>query len=203
MRHQRAGRKLGRTTSHRWAMFRNMLTSFFEWEKIETTTAKAKELRPLAEKMITLGKKGDLAARRQALKLISNKKIVRKIFDEIAPKFQNRFGGYTRIIRAGVRPGDSAPISIIELISEEKKAGKKKGTKKKKAAAKAKSETKKAAQEEKQPEKEIQGEPEPEQKEPVNSVNEEATAPESPVDSEEKVEDKDKEQDKDKEEIPS
>ena len=103
MRHQRAGRKLGRTTSHRWAMFKNMLTSFFEWEKIETTSAKAKELRPLAEKVITLGKRGDLAARREVLKLIANKKIVQKLFNEIAPKVTSRVGGYTRIVRAGFR----------------------------------------------------------------------------------------------------
>ena len=129
MRHQRAGRKLGRTTSHRWAMFKNMLTSFFEWEKIETTSAKAKELRPLAEKIITLGKRGDLAARREVLKLIANKKIVQKLFNEIAPKVKSRLGGYTRIVRTGFRPGDSAPMSIIEIISEEKGAEKKKGYK--------------------------------------------------------------------------
>jgi len=138
MRHQRAGRKLGRTTSHRWAMFKNMLTSFFEWEKIETTSAKAKELRPLAEKIITLGKRGDLAARREVLKLIANKKIVQKLFNEIAPKVKSRLGGYTRIIRAGFRPGDCAPMSIIEIISEEKGAEKKKGAKKKQAAGKPK-----------------------------------------------------------------
>jgi len=138
MRHQRAGRKLGRTTSHRWAMFKNMLTSFFEWEKIETTSAKAKELRPLAEKIITLGKRGDLAARREVLKLIADKKIVRKLFNEIAPKVKSRLGGYTRIVRAGFRPGDCAPMSIIEIISEEKGAEKKKGAKKKQAADKPK-----------------------------------------------------------------
>jgi len=138
MRHQRAGRKLGRTTSHRWAMFKNMLTSFFEWEKIETTSAKAKELRPLAEKIITLGKRGDLAARREVLKLIANKRIVQKLFNEIVPKVKSRLGGSTRIVRAGFRPGDSAPMSIIEIISEEKVAEKKKGAKKKQAAGKPK-----------------------------------------------------------------
>jgi large subunit ribosomal protein L17 len=119
-------------------MFKNMLTSFFEWEKIETTSAKAKALRPLAEKMITLGKRGGLAARREVLKLIANKKIVQKLFNEIAPKVKNRLGGYTRIVRAGFRPGDSAPMSIIEIISEEKDAEKKKGAKKKQAAGKPK-----------------------------------------------------------------
>lgn len=119
-------------------MFKNMLTSFFEWEKIETTSAKAKELRPLAEKIITLGKRGDLSARREVLKLIANKKIVQKLFNEIAPKVKSRLGGYTRIVRTGFRPGDSAPMSIIEIISEEKGAEKKKGTKKKQAAGKPK-----------------------------------------------------------------
>jgi large subunit ribosomal protein L17 len=146
MRHQRAGRKLGRTTSHRWAMFKNMLTSFFEWEKIETTSAKAKELRPLAEKIITLGKRGDLTARREVLKLIANKKIVQKLFNEIVPKVKSRLGGYTRIVRVGFRPGDSAPMSIIEIISEEKGTEKKKGGKKKQSAGKPKP---KAAKEEK------------------------------------------------------
>ena len=174
MRHQKAGRKLGRTTSHRWAMFKNMLTSFFEWEKIETTSAKAKELRPLAEKVITLGKRGDLAARREVLKLIANKKIVQKLFNEIAPKVTSRLGGYTRIVRAGFRAGDSAPMSIIEIISEEKGAEKKKGAKKKQAAGKPKPKaakevkkgkpsegepkTKKASEEKKKPVEEARGE---------------------------------------------
>jgi len=174
MRHQRAGRKLGRTTSHRWAMFKNMLTSFFEWEKIETTSAKAKELRPLAEKVITLGKRGDLAARREVLKLIANKKIVQKLFNEIAPKVISRLGGYTRIVRAGFRAGDSAPMSIIEIISEEKGAEKKKGAKKKQAAGKPKPKaakevkkgkpsegepkTKKGSEEKKKPVEEARGE---------------------------------------------
>ena len=174
MRHQRAGRKLGRTTSHRWAMFKNMLTSFFEWEKIETTSAKAKELRPLAEKVITLGKRGDLAARREVLKLIANKKIVQKLFNEIAPKVTSRLGGYTRIVRAGFRAGDSAPMSIIEIISEEKGAEKKKGAKKKQAAGKPKPKaakevkkgkpskgepkTKEASEEKKKPVEEARGE---------------------------------------------
>ena len=174
MRHQRAGRKLGRTTSHRWAMFKNMLTSFFEWERIETTSAKAKELRPLAEKIITLGKRGDLAARREVLKLIANKKIVQKLFNEIAPKMKSRLGGYTRIVRAGFRPGDCAPMSIIEIISEEKGAEKKKGAKKKQAVGKPKtkaaqsvkkgkpsegeSKTKEASEEKKKPVEEARGE---------------------------------------------
>jgi len=143
MRHQKAGRKLGRTGSHRIAMFKNMLTSFFEKEKIETTTIKAKELRPLAEKLITLGKRGGLHARRRALRLIANKKVVNKLFNEIASRFKSRPGGYTRIIRTGYRAGDKAPMSVIELIPKEIEGRRKKGQKKKKTLARAKPEARK------------------------------------------------------------
>ncbi|HCX90767.1 MAG: 50S ribosomal protein L17 [Deltaproteobacteria bacterium CG12_big_fil_rev_8_21_14_0_65_43_10] len=119
MRHQKAGRKLGRTSSHRKAMFRNMLTSLFEHEKIETTDAKAKELRKIAEKIVTLGEKGDLHSRRQVLRVISDKKIAKNLFDQIAPRYQSRNGGYTRIFKVGRRHGDNAPLSLIELIPEE------------------------------------------------------------------------------------
>lgn len=118
MRHQKAGRKLGRTSSHRRAMFRNMLTSLFEHGKIETTDAKAKELRKIAEKIVTLGKKGDLHSRRQVLRVISDKKIAKNLFDQIAPRYQSRNGGYTRIFKVGRRHGDNAPLSIIELIPD-------------------------------------------------------------------------------------
>ncbi|WP_136516437.1 50S ribosomal protein L17 [Geomonas edaphica] len=127
MRHNSAGRRLGRTTSHRIAMFRNMVTSFLQHEKITTTDAKAKELRSIAEKMITLGKKGDLHATRQAAAYIRDKKVVTKLFTEIAPRYSERPGGYTRIIKLGIRPGDTAPVSIIELVEAEmtpKKAAK-------------------------------------------------------------------------------
>jgi large subunit ribosomal protein L17 len=143
MRHQKGGRKLGRTSSHRKAMLRNMLASFFEKEKIETTTAKAKELRPLAEKMITLGKRGDLHARRKVLRLIPNKKIVRKLFNEIASRFETRLGGYTRIIRTGYRSGDRAPMAVIELVEEKTVAKKKKARKQKKEPARTVSDGKK------------------------------------------------------------
>jgi large subunit ribosomal protein L17 len=109
-----------------------MVTSLLEHEKIETTDAKAKELRKIADKMITLGKRGDLHARRQALSVIMTKKVVKKLFDEIAPRFQNRQGGYTRIMKVGRRLGDNAPVSIIELVGE----GEAKKEKKKKAAGK-------------------------------------------------------------------
>jgi large subunit ribosomal protein L17 len=128
MRHNKSGRRLGRTTSHRIAMFRNMVTSFLSHERIVTTDAKAKELRPIAEKMITLGKKGDLSAIRQAASYIRDKATVTKLFSTIAPRYKDRPGGYTRIIKLGLRPGDAAPLSVIEFVEEEiqKKAPKKK-----------------------------------------------------------------------------
>ena len=116
MRHRKSGRKLGRTTSHREAMFRNMVTSLFEHERIVTTTPKAKEARRLADKMITLAKKGDLHARRQALSFIRSKDVVAKLFDVIQLKFVDRNGGYTRIIQTGVRQGDAAAMAILELV---------------------------------------------------------------------------------------
>ncbi len=119
MRHRKAGRKLGRTTAHRKAMLRNMVTSLLEHERIVTTVPKAKEARRMAEKMITLGKRGDLHARRQALAYIRSKDIVAKLFDEISVQYQDRKGGYTRIIRTGTRNGDTAPMAILELVDFE------------------------------------------------------------------------------------
>lgn len=116
MRHRKSGRKLGRTSSHREAMFRNMVTSLFEHERIVTTTPKAKEARRIADKMITLAKKGDLHARRQALSYIRSKDVVAKLFDVIQLQFVNRNGGYTRIIQTGVRQGDAAAMAILELV---------------------------------------------------------------------------------------
>ncbi len=116
MRHRNAGRKLGRTSSHRDAMFRNMVTSLFEHERIVTTTPKAKEARRIADKMITLAKKGDLHARRQALSYIRSKDVVAKLFEVIHLKFTDRNGGYTRIVQTGVRRGDAAPMAILELV---------------------------------------------------------------------------------------
>ncbi|KAF0218089.1 MAG: large subunit ribosomal protein [Geobacteraceae bacterium] len=123
---------MGRTTSHRIAMFRNMVTSFLNYEKITTTDSKAKELRSIAEKMITLGKKGDLHAMRQAASFIRDKKVVTKLFTTIAPRYKERAGGYTRIVKLGIRPGDNAPLSIIELVEEQvtKKPAKKPAPKK-------------------------------------------------------------------------
>ncbi|WP_136810599.1 50S ribosomal protein L17 [Desulfosediminicola flagellatus] len=121
MRHKKSGRKLGRTSSHREAMFRNMVTSLFEHERIVTTKEKAKELRPIAEKMITLAKKGDLHARRQAASYIRSKDVVHKLFTDIKDQFAERNGGYTRILQTGVRRGDAASMAIIELVGYEEK----------------------------------------------------------------------------------
>jgi large subunit ribosomal protein L17 len=121
MRHGNSGRRLGRTTSHREAMFRNLVTSFLNHEKITTTDAKAKEIRSVAEKMITLGKRGDLHSLRQAASYIREKSTVTKLFSTIAPRYKDRPGGYTRIIKLGIRQGDAAPISLIELVEEEMK----------------------------------------------------------------------------------
>ena len=123
MRHIKFGRALGRSSSHRSAMFRNMVTSLFEHERIVTTAEKAKEVRPIAEKMITLAKRGDLHARRQAMSFIRSKKVVAKLFEQIGDQFKERHGGYTRIIRTGVRQGDAASMAIIELVGYEEDLG--------------------------------------------------------------------------------
>ena len=117
MRHLNSGRKLSRNSSHRWAMMRNMVTSLLREEKIQTTDPKAKELRRWVDRVITLGKEGSLHARRQALAIIQDKTVVHKLFDTIAARFQNRPGGYTRIIKIGRRHGDAAPVSLIELVA--------------------------------------------------------------------------------------
>lgn len=138
MHHGKAGSKLGRTSSHKEAMLRNMVTSVIKHERIRTTDTKAKELKKLAEKMITLGKKGSLHARRQALAVVRDKETVGKLFGELTERYRNRAGGYTRIVKAGYRYGDNAPVSILEFISDEKK--KEKAKPKAKAKAKAKTE---------------------------------------------------------------
>jgi len=134
MYHGKAGRKLGRTSSHKEAMFRNMVTSVIKYESIRTTDSKAKELRKLAERMITLGKRGDLHARRQALAVVRDKSLVSKLFGELTERYRDRAGGYTRIIKMGFRFGDNAPVSILEFIPDEKK--------KEKSKTKAKAKTK-------------------------------------------------------------
>ena len=125
MRHRVAGRKLSRHTQHRELMFRNMLVSLLQHERIKTTLAKAKELRSWADKIISLGKKGSLHARRRAFALLRDRRMVKKLFDEIAPQLKDREGGYTRIYKMGWRQGDGAPLSLVELVTfspvEEKK----------------------------------------------------------------------------------
>ncbi|MHB1048084.1 MAG: 50S ribosomal protein L17 [Thermoanaerobaculia bacterium] len=137
MQHNRAGRKLGRTSAHRKALFRNQLDSLFLHERIQTTISKAKELRPLAEKLVTLARRGGLHARRLALRDISQD-AAKRLFDEIAPRFATRPGGYTRILKLGQRPGDAAEKAIIEFVDfdyaqrrAEKKAAEKAVTEKK------------------------------------------------------------------------
>ncbi len=118
MRHNKSGRRLGRKPDHRQHMMRNMVTSFFENERITTTVTRAKELRKLVDKMITLGKRGDLHARRQALQVLRDQQVVTKLFEMIAPRYSERPGGFTRIIKLENRQGDNAPMAIIELVEE-------------------------------------------------------------------------------------
>ena len=133
MRHLVKGKKLRRNTAQRRALLRNLVTSFLEKERIRTTLAKAKATRPLAERMITLSKKDTLHARRQALRFIYKKPVVKKLFEELGPRFSERPGGYTRIVKVGARSGDGAEMAVLELIGTEykKKAKKKKNIKEK------------------------------------------------------------------------
>jgi large subunit ribosomal protein L17 len=119
MKHRMHTRHLGRSSAHRKALMRNMVTSLLEHERIETTDAKAKELRRVADRMITLGKRGTLHARRRALRTIRSREIAAKVFDSLALRYRNRAGGYTRVLKLRRRPGDAAPISIIELVDRE------------------------------------------------------------------------------------
>ncbi len=119
MRHRVHGRKLGRTSSHRKALFRNQLTALFTHERIITTVPKAKELRPIAERMVTMARTGSLAARRRVAAVISDRGVAKRLFDEIAPRFADRPGGYTRIMRLGRRHGDNAELAIIEFVDYE------------------------------------------------------------------------------------
>ena len=116
MRHKVAGRRLGRSSSHRRALYRNLVTDLLDYEKITTTEAKAKEARSIAEKMITLGKEGGLSSRRQALAFIFDEKVVKKVFDDLAPRFAERQGGYTRMTKLGRRLGDGAAMVRLELV---------------------------------------------------------------------------------------
>ena len=126
MRHRKSGLKLNRTSSHRKAMFRNMATSLFKHDRIMTTDVKAKELSRWADKIITLAKRGDLHARRQVLSIITEKSVTHKLFEEAHKRYGMIEGGYTRIVKAGLRNGDAALMSVIELVASEKVSGKKK-----------------------------------------------------------------------------
>jgi large subunit ribosomal protein L17 len=116
LRHQKAGRKLGRDSAHRKALYANLAVALIEHGRIKTTVAKAKEVRPLAEQMITLGKRGDVAAHRQAVAFLRSKPVAHKLFAEIAPRFADRQGGYTRIVKLGPRQGDAAEMAYLELV---------------------------------------------------------------------------------------
>ena len=122
MRHQKAGRKLNRTASHRKAMFANMAASLIQHEQIVTTLPKAKDLRPIVEKLVTLGKRGDLHARRQVIAQIGNEGVVKRLFDTLAPRYATRNGGYLRIMKAGFRPGDNAAMAVIEFVDRDTSA---------------------------------------------------------------------------------
>ena len=144
MRHLKSGRQLSRNSAHRWALMRNLITSLLREEKIKTTDPKAKELRRWADRVITLGKQGSLHARRQVLSIVHDKTVVRKLFDTIAPRFKDRPGGYTRIIKLGIRRGDAARMAVIELVGadNEKQAAaggaqKRRRARRRQAAAKA------------------------------------------------------------------
>jgi len=119
VRHRRSGRKLGRDASHRKALYSNLAGALFEHGRIKTTAAKAKEVKPIAEQMITLARRGDVHSRRQALKYLRSQDVVHKLFTEVAPLFKDRPGGYTRIVKLGPRPGDAAEMAYLELVDEE------------------------------------------------------------------------------------
>lgn len=122
MRHKNSGKQLSRNSSHRRAMLRNMVTSLFTHEQIQTTDTKAKQIRPIAEKMITLAKRGDLHARRQAIAYLQEARVAHRLFEEIKPRLNDRQGGYVRIVKSGIRKGDGAPLSIIQLVNMKEKA---------------------------------------------------------------------------------
>ncbi len=158
MRHRKDHSKLNRDTDHRKALMRNLLRALFTHERIVTTVPKAKELRRHSDKLITLGKRGDLHARRLALQILPDKKLVKKIFDELAPRYEKRPGGYTRVLRYRNRRGDNAPLAVVELVQEELKIRVKK--KKIKEEREKIKEEEKQAEEVKNKEAEVQAEAE-------------------------------------------
>lgn len=186
MRHKKKGRALNRTRSHRKWLLSNLITSLFVHERIRTTTAKAKEARPLAEKMITFAKRGDLHARRQVLRFIRDKEAVKKLFDTLGERFKNRPGGYTRILKIGNRLGDNAPMAFLELIPEEetrKSGGRKRRRRGKKKAAEPEKAAPQEAAAEVSPDEEQAEQAAPEAEE---QAVEESPAEETPAEAEEK-----------------
>ena len=184
MRHGRKVKKLGRTKSHRKAMLANMAASLFMYHIIKTTEAKAKEVKKLAEKLITLAKQGDLHAHRQVYDVIKDRKLVKKLFNEIAPKLKDREGGYTRVLKLGIRRGDGASLSVVELLiekppKEEKKGKKEKETKKAKAEKEAKPSKEKKEKIEAKAEKAKKKEEEIEEKEEEDEEGEESETKEN------------------------
>jgi len=194
MRHRVAGRKLSRHTQHRELMFRNMLVSLLEHERIRTTLAKGKEFRSWVDRMISLGKQGTLHARRQAFALLRNHEMVKKLFDEIAPKLKGREGGYTRIYKMGWRQGDGAPLSLVELATfshpEEKK---------KSPVTKAKETLEKVAPKKKEKKEEEKEKGKPKEKEKKEKIEKKVEVKEK---KEKKVKKEEKEAPKEKKEKP-
>jgi large subunit ribosomal protein L17 len=189
MRHRKSGIKLNRTASHRKAMFRNMVTSLFKHDRIQTTDAKAKELRGWADHLITLAKRGDLHARRQALSIIREKDVVHKLFENAGKRFGKLSGGYTRIVKLGVRSGDAAPVSLIELVSLEAPSKKSKKKKPVKRPAKETAPEKKVEKDAAPVEKKEAAEAEETSAEPVETAEEAAAeAPEAEVEAEAEAE---------------
>src|SRR5512143_425053 len=186
MRHRNTGRQFGRNSSHRRALFRNLVTSLLEHGRIETTEAKAKEIRGIADRMITLGKRGDLHAKRLALSYIQSRDVVAKLFDELAPRSANRNGGYTRVIKTRIRLGDSAPMAVIELVDREgaapstpKKAAAKEAAPAAVEASAATEEKPKRTRKKAAPAEEAAA-PAPEAEEPKTEAAEPEAAPETP-----------------------
>jgi len=179
MRHRVAGRKLSRHTKHRELMFRNMLVSLLQHERVRTTLAKGKELRVWADKIITLAKKNTLHARRQAFSLLRNETLVKKLFEEITPKMKDREGGYTRIYKMGWRQGDAAPLSLVELVSYAPAEEKKKTTMEKakevlgKVTPKKKEKKTESKEKEKKPKKEGKGSAKEKKEKPKKKASEE------------------------------
>ncbi len=181
MRHRKAGLKLNRTQSHRNAMFRNMVTSLFKYDRIRTTGPKAMELRRWADHIITLAKRGDLHARRQALAIVREKDVVHKLFENASERFGAISGGYTRVVKLGRRPGDAAPVAMIELVVSQdtkKKKTKKKKTKAEATPQKAAADKKAADKGQEKPEKAVKEEAVPADKEDESAVKSPQTAKE-------------------------